>query len=122
MHPAIAAYESAYETRDEKRVADLVGQAFTGDATLLSSWLAAPVVGHVAIVAHVLRTRERLVGTVSKHTSAIDRVGHVLRWTWAFEQGSETVATGMDVAVLAKDERIALLVVFEGDTPLDQAG
>ncbi|HZJ10464.1 MAG TPA: hypothetical protein VFD39_12265 [Trueperaceae bacterium] len=117
MHPAVAAYEAVYETGYPEQVADLVVKAFTADATLVSPWLPAPVVGHEAITAHVLRTRDRLVGTVSKHTSSMDRVGDVLRWTWAFEQNAETVAEGMDVAVLAPDERMSLLAIFDGNTP-----
>lgn len=117
MHTAVAAYEAAYESVDPRDVAMHVAAAFSDDGALVSPWLTAAVVGHDAITAHVLRTRERLVGTASKHTSATQRVGNALRWTWAFEQDGVVVAEGMDVAVLAADGRITLLVVFDGATP-----
>ena len=121
MHPAVTAYEAAYESSDPCQVASHVATAFTGDGAIVSPWLAAPVVGHDAITTHVLRTRERLVGTVSRHTSDVERVGDVLRWTWVFEENGTVVADGMDVAVLAADGRMTLLAVFDGAAPLSVA-
>ena len=117
MHPAVAAYEAAYESGDPHQVAAHVSSAFSVDGALVSPWLAGPVVRHDAITTHVLRTRERLAGTSARHTSAVERVGDMLRWTWAFEQDGAIVTEGMDVAVLAADGRMTLLVVFDGAAP-----
>lgn len=116
MHPAVAAYEAAYEG-PEHAIDDEVARAFAADGALVSPWLERPVVGHAAIAQHVRTTRERLAGTTNRHTSVVERVGDVLRWTWAFEADGQTVASGMDVVVLSEDDRICLLTVFDGATP-----
>lgn len=116
MHPAVAAYEAAY-TDPPERIAEHVARSFAPNGSLVSPWLELPVVGHEALRLHIARTRDRLQGTVSRHTSAIERVGDVLRWTWAFDANGQEVASGMDVAVVSDDERIARLIVFDGPTP-----
>jgi hypothetical protein len=120
MHPAVAAYEAAYSVSDPEAIGAQVARAFTPSGVLMSPWLVEPVAGHGALAAHIVRTRKRLEGAVARHTSALDRVGNVMRWTWAFEVDGEVVSEGMDVAVLSDDERIELLAVFDGPRPPPQ--
>ncbi len=117
MHPAVASYEAAYTTTDPSQIDDLVSQAFTEDGKLLSPWIDGAISGQNALAHHIRLTRARLEGTISQHTSAVERVGNILRWTWEFEAEGETVAEGMDIVVLSPDERISLLVVFDGVAP-----
>ena len=115
-HPAVAAYEVAW-TDPPERIAEHVARAFAPDGVFVTPWLGRPVVGHEAISEHIAASRGRLAGTTVRHTSVMERVGNVLRWTRAFAADGQTVSSGMDVVVLAEDERIALLAAFDGPTP-----
>lgn len=117
MHPAVAAYEAAYTTTDTSQIDALVAQAFTEDGKLLSPWIDGAISGQSALADHIRLTRARIEGTTSRHTSALEGVGNTLRWTWAFEVDGERVAEGMDVVVLGPDEKISLLIVFDGAAP-----
>lgn len=115
-HPAVAEYEAAY-TDSSDRIDGHVARAFVPEGAVVSPWMERPVVGHEAISRHIAATRERMAGTTNRHTSVMERVGNVLRWTWAFDADGQEVASGMDVVVLSPDEKIAQLIVFDGPTP-----
>lgn len=120
MSHAIESYERAYSTGDASEIPGLVEAAFTSDAVFESSYVAAPIIGHDALVEHIEATRGRIQGVSSRRTSPLERVGQSIRWTWAFEGDGEVVAEGMDFAVLDYSGRIERLVVFDQRVPEGQ--
>jgi hypothetical protein len=99
----------------------LVSAAFSKDVVFESPYIDAPIRGVDAVIEHIESTRRRVGDVTSRRTSALDRVGQTIRWTWAFEAEGSTVAEGMDVAVLDQNDQIEHFVVFDGVIPKDPA-
>ena len=113
---AVDAYLEALTERDAERRGALVANAWTEDARFVDPLLDAT--GHDAIAALSDVVVEHYPGHTFRRTSAVDAHHDQLRFTWDLVAPDGTVAaTGVDVAQVATDGRLAMISGFFGDPP-----
>lgn len=101
---------------DPVDVVEAVAHCFTEDARFESEMLSEPLVGHDAIAQHVVRIGKALVGATIRHHTCVQSTHRTARWCWGFS-GPSGSGRGMDVARFSDDDRIELIVVFQGLLP-----
>jgi hypothetical protein len=113
---AVDAYLEALTEKDADRRAELVATAWTDDARFVDPLLEAT--GHDAIAALTDVVVEHYPGHSFRRTSAVDSHHDQLRFTWDLVAPDGGVAaTGVDVAQVAADGRLAMISGFFGEPP-----
>jgi hypothetical protein len=111
-------YLAAWNERDEQRRAELIRRAWAPDGQLIDPPFDGE--GHDGISQMAAVMHEHYDGHRFERTSGVDMHHSHLRFAWKLVGPDGTVAiTGIDVAELADDGRLARVVGFFGD--LDQA-
>ena len=118
----VAAYDAAWRERDEGARCRLLEQVFAADGELIGPAPVGRVVGVPAIAAHIGRFFERWPGADVFVTTGIDGHHGWLRYGWVIRRESgEVLLQGIDVAELAADGRLRLVVMFFGPLPAPEA-
>lgn len=109
-------YFEMWRATDEAQRADLVTRAFTPDGRHVDPL--ADAVGHDALRAMLSNVHAGYPGFTIERTSGIDQHGRQLRFTWQITAADETpLVSGLDVAELSDDGRLARVASFWGDLP-----
>ncbi|WP_213455886.1 nuclear transport factor 2 family protein [Rhizomonospora bruguierae] len=110
-------YLDAWNETDPDKRAAAVARTWTADATYTDPLAA--VAGHDGIAAVIAGAREMFPGLRFTLAGPVDAHHDVVRFTWhlAPEGGTEPVAVGFDVAVLAEDGRIRAVHGFLDKVP-----
>ena len=109
-------YFAAWNERDSAARAGAVATAFTDDARYCDPL--ADVAGHEAIASMMGALQEQHEGLSLRVSSAIDAHHDLLRFGWeAVDAEGNVTLSGIDIATVSDDGRVASLHGFFGDTP-----
>ncbi len=113
---AVDSYLEALTEKDADRRGELVATAWTDDARFVDPLLDAT--GHEAIAGITDYVVENYPGHMFRRTSEVDAHHDQLRFKWDLvgPDGS-VVASGVDVAQVAADGRLAMISGFFGEPP-----
>jgi hypothetical protein len=113
----IDTYFEMWRASDEAQRADLVARAFSTDGRHVDPM--ADAVGHDALAGMLANVHAAYPGFTIERTSGIDQHGGQLRFTWQLAAADGApVVTGLDVAELSADGRLARVASFWGDLPI----
>jgi hypothetical protein len=110
----IDTYLAAYSEPDPTRREELVARAWADDGRLVDPPMQAA--GHAEIHAMAGAVQQQFPGTRFRRASAVQEHHGLARYAWELiDEQDGVVLTGMDVAEVAHDGRLARVVGFFGD-------
>lgn len=112
----VETYFEMWRATDAAERAALVARSFADDGRHVDPM--ADAIGHDELAAMLAGVHAGYPGFRIERTSGIDQHGDQLRFAWQLDAADGTpIVTGLDVAELAPDGRLARIASFWGDLP-----
>ncbi|HEX6236713.1 MAG TPA: nuclear transport factor 2 family protein [Acidimicrobiales bacterium] len=109
-------YFDMWRATDDGRRRELVAEVFAPDGRHVDPL--ADARGHDELAAMIANVHTHYPGFALERTSGIDQHGDQLRFAWRLDAADGTpVVTGLDVAELSPDGRLARIAGFWGELP-----